>query len=168
MCRTDSTSEPYRPMTRGMRILLVCVLVAALPACGNGAVSSTTVAPETASTAAADASTATTAAGNASPSTIEAPSDSFEPVYDVFLAAVAETIEDTRFADVALEEPELTVAAGLAICEAIVEGENPDAIVAEFVSELAGGQPELADEDQLILTGAILGAAEIALCPDGS
>ena len=155
-------------MTRGMRILLACALVAVLPACGSGDVSSTTTASETEASVAASVSTTTTAGETASPSTTDASDDGFEPAYDVFLAAVAETVEDTRFAGVALEEPELTVATGLAICEAIAGGEDPDAIVAEFVSELAGGQLDVVDDDQLTLTGAILGAAETALCPPGS
>lgn len=89
-----------------------------------------------------------------------------DPSYEVFLAAVAEAVVDTRFANVPFDEPEITVATGLALCEAIAAGEDPDDIIVEFLADLTDGPPTDADNDQLVLTGALIGAAESALCPD--
>lgn len=88
------------------------------------------------------------------------------PSYDVYLAAVAEAVSDTRFVDVPFSQPELTVATGLALCEALAAGEDTDAVLADFLTQLTDGEPSAADEDQLVLSGALLGAAETALCAD--
>ena len=146
-----------------VRGLLLGALLLALAACaGEGGGSTTAIAPEPAASVAVTTTSAPDAGGE---SDTTAPNAEFEPAYDVFLAAVAEAIADTRFAEVPFDEPEVTAAVGLAICESIAAGETPDQIIAEFVGDLAGGEPDQADSDQVQLTGAILGAAETALCP---
>src|SRR5665811_720183 len=42
-----------------------------------------------------------------------------QPAYDVFLAAVADAVEGTRYADTPFESPEVVVSTGLVLCEAI-------------------------------------------------
>ena len=93
-------------------------------------------------------------------------SETVEPRYDVFLAAVAEAVEGTRFAETPFESPEVVISTGLVLCEALADGEDPEALVFEYLTDLTGGSPETADDDQLPLVGALIGAAEAALCAD--
>lgn len=88
-----------------------------------------------------------------------------EPSYEVFLAAVAESVIGTRFEDAAFEEPEIFAATGLLMCERLAAGFEPDEVALEYLTELTGGDPADADDDQLVLAGALLGASEVALCP---
>lgn len=108
--------------------------------------------------------TSTSSADNADPSPATAPEA--QPAYDVFLAAVAEAAEGTRYADTPFESPEVVVSTGLALCEAIADGQDPNSVVFEYLSALVGGSPDEADDDQLVFVGAVIGAAETALCPD--
>lgn len=148
-----------------MIALLVSILLAA---CSAAPEPSPTTVPDpteaTASPAPADpTSTASTSSTvGASPSS----TSGVQPAYDVFLAAVAEAVEGTRYADTPFESPEVVVSTGLALCEAIADGQDPDSVVFEYLSELVGGSPDEADDDQLVLVGALIGAAETALCPD--
>ncbi len=142
-------------------------VVLVVSACGSGggeAVSTATVG-QAITTAPASSTTASSTTTSTPAAAVD--QTQFEPAYDVFLVAVAEAVADTRFADVAFDDPDITVAAGLAVCEAISAGEDPDEIIAEFAADLTGGESERADDDQIRLTGAILGAAERALCPHG-
>ena len=88
------------------------------------------------------------------------------PEYDVFLAAVAETVEGTVFEDVPFDNPELTVATGLLLCERLAGGADVDEVVVDYLAELTEGDVAQADDDQLTLTGALTGAATEALCPE--
>ena len=99
--------------------------------------------------------------------TTAAPSPAVEqPEYDVFLAAVAETVMGTDYEGVPFDSPELTVATGLLLCERLAGGAETDEVVLEYLSELTDGDVTQADDDQLTLTGALIGAATEALCPE--
>jgi hypothetical protein len=88
------------------------------------------------------------------------------PEYDVYLAAVAQTLGGTRFEALPFEEPELFAATGLLLCERREDGVVEDDIIVEYLTDLTDGDPALADDDQLVLAGALMGAAETALCPN--
>jgi hypothetical protein len=128
------------------------------------------VVPETSVVPASSSDTPPTSAANdptspdaAPPNTIEAAANG--PAYDVFIAAVAHAVIGTRFEDSPFEEPEIFVSTGLLMCERLSAGFGPDEVTLEYLTELTGGDPSDADDDQLVLTGALLGAAEVALCP---
>lgn len=87
------------------------------------------------------------------------------PSYDVFLAAVAESVVGTRFEGAPFDDPEIFTATGLLMCERVTAGFGPDEVILEYLTELTGGRPAGADDDQLVLAGALFGAAEVALCP---
>lgn len=146
-----------------MAVLSVSILLAACSASpGSSPITATDPTPETSTSPVPADSTA-------APSTVESTTTSTQgaqPAYDVFLAAVAEAAEGTRYADTPFESPEVVVSTGLALCEAIAAGEDPDAVVFEYLSALVGGSPDEADEDQLIFVGALIGAAETALCAE--
>ncbi len=139
-----------------------------LAACSAAPGPSSTTVPEPAQAASTSPAptepTSTSSADNADPSPTTA--QEAQPAYDVFLAAVAEAVEGTRYADTAFESPEVVISTGLALCEAIADGQDPDSVVFDYLSALAGGSPDRADDDQLVLVGALIGAAETALCPD--
>lgn len=86
------------------------------------------------------------------------------PAYDVYLAAVADVVAETRFADAPYDDPELFAATGLLVCERLAAGQSADDFVFEYLTELTGGDAASADDDQLVLVGAIVGAATEALC----
>lgn len=94
----------------------------------------------------------------------EDPGDGPPPEYDVFLAAMSVALEGTRFEATPFEDPELFAATGLLMCERIEAGINEDDVVFEYLTELTDGEAGSADDDQLVLAGALLGAATEALC----
>lgn len=152
--------------------MLAGALALSVVACGSGDVStpSSTVGPASTQAASDDPTTtepATQTTATQPTNRSEEPVDeSAGPAYDVFLAAVGETVADTRFTDVPFDEPELTVATGLALCEAVAADGDTDTVISDFLAGLAGGDPSTADDEQLVLAGAILGAAETTLCSD--
>jgi hypothetical protein len=87
------------------------------------------------------------------------------PEYDVFLAAVATALEGTRYVNEPFDNPEVVASTGLLFCERIAAGDTPDEVAYEYLTDLTGGDASAADDDQLALAGAILGAATEALCP---
>lgn len=142
-------------------LVVVLGLGLVLVACGSGeaatdeAPAATTIGPSTTSTSVAVV-----------PDEDERESVVIAPEYDVFLAAVAETVEGTGFDGVPFDDPELTVATGLLLCERLSDGADVDEIVVDYLAELTDGEVATADDDQLTLTGALVGAATEALCPE--
>lgn len=139
----------------------VVVLGLVLVACGSGD-ASTDEAPATAAVAPSTTSTSVAA----DPDEDDRETVVIAPEYDVFLAAVAETVEGTAFEGVPFDEAELTVATGLLLCERLADGADVDEIVVDYLAELTDGDVASADDDQLTLTGALVGAATEALCPE--
>ena len=84
----------------------------------------------------------------------------------MFLAAVAVAVQGTRFEEVPFEDPEVVAATGLLMCEQMRDGVSSASIVFDYLSELTQGNPADSDDDQLVLAGALTGAAIEALCPD--
>ncbi len=153
-----------------MRSLWLLVLLVAGTACGGKAVTTDPAAlPDQSenATVATDAATTIPAVSTAPTSTVADPTavEADTPAYDVFLAAVADTLDGTRFEGAPFEDPEVFAATGLLFCERMAQGEAGEQVVVEFLSELAGGDATLADGDQLVLTGALMGAATETLCP---
>lgn len=145
--------------------LLLSILIAACSAApGPSPTTAPEPTPETSTSPVPADPTSTSSTIGTSPSTTSA--QGVQPAYDVFLAAVAEAVEGTRYSETPFESPEVVVSTGLALCEAIGDGQDPDSVVFQYLSELVGGSPEEADDDQLVLVGALIGAAETALCPD--
>ena len=149
-------------------VLLVSLVVAA---CGGG-VDDASVVP----TVEVDPPPSTSATTTAAPTLSSATTDSTSvqggspdvdpvPEYDVFLAAVAEVLVGTRFEDAPFEDPEIFAATGLLLCERMKAGAVGDEVVFDYLTELTGGDASSADDDQLILAGALMGAAKEALCP---
>lgn len=87
------------------------------------------------------------------------------PEYDVFLAALDSALEGTRFEETVFEDPEVVASSGLLLCERLDAGLSQEEVVVEYLAELTDGDVERADDDQLTLAGALVGAAVEALCP---
>lgn len=83
----------------------------------------------------------------------------------VFIATLEELLAGTAYAGEALGEPDLFVATGRLFCERLGSGTTPDEVLTEYLAELTGGA-EVATDDELVLAGALLGAAAGALCPE--
>lgn len=161
-----------------MRSFWLLLLVVAGTACGgNGVATDPAALPDQSENAPAAADLATTipavsiALSSTAPSSTAPSSTAVEahtPAYDVFLAAVADTLEGTRFDGAPFEDPEVFAATGLLFCERMVQGAAGEQVVVEYLSELAGGDATLADGDQLVLSGALMGAATETLCPQAA
>ncbi|NQV07864.1 DUF732 domain-containing protein [bacterium] len=82
----------------------------------------------------------------------------------VFIATVEELVVGTSFEGEALNEPDLFVATGRYFCERLDQGDTPDDVLVAYLDEMAGGV-DVATDDQLVLAGALLGAAVGVLCP---
>ncbi len=142
------------------RIAAVLVSAVVVAACGSATDGPASVVPEATSVPVDGDAVASTVPPAGSTTTVPA-----GPEYDVFLAAVGETLEGTRFEGLPFEEPEVFAATGLLLCERLEDGVVEDQVIVEYLSELADGDLTLADDDQLVLAGALMGAAETALCP---
>lgn len=150
--------------SEGMRSTIVLVLTSlVVTACASTAdVDPTVPAGVTAGTTETTTPSATQPPTTASETTT---SGTVIPEYDVFLAAVATALEGTRYENEPFDNPEVVASTGLLFCERIKAGDSPDEVVLEYLTDLTGGDATAADDDQLALAGAILGAATEALCP---
>ena len=110
------------------------------------------------------ASSTSTSPGTTPPVT---PSSAVEPSEEelaVFIAAMEELVVGTVYEGEATNEPELFLATGWLFCDWLDDGDEPDVVLARYLDELAGGV-DAATDDQLVLAGALLGAAVGVLCP---
>ena len=82
----------------------------------------------------------------------------------IFVAAVEATLVGTAYEGAALESPEVFVATGRLLCERLDAGDTVREVLSDYLDELAGGA-DRAGDDQLVLAGAVLGAAAVTLCP---
>jgi hypothetical protein len=115
--------------------------------------------------AVATTSTTTVAPGSTAPQV--ATTTTVEPSEDdlaVFIAAMEELLVGTVYEGEAINEPELFLATGWLFCDWLDEGDTPDAALTRYLDELAG-EVDAATDDQLVLAGALLGAAVVVLCP---
>lgn len=138
-----------------MRFWLTAVLFALVACSGSTADSAVSV------TAASPAPSATT---DPSPTSTAASTGGVGPQYDVYLAAAADALSGTRYENTPFDDPELFAATGLLVCERLADGQPADDFIFEYLTELTGGDPASAGDDQLVLAGAIVGAATEALC----
>jgi hypothetical protein len=83
----------------------------------------------------------------------------------VFIAAVEETLTGTSYEGAALADPDVFVATGRLFCDQLDAGDDIDTVLARYLTELAGGV-DAAGDDELVLAGAVLGAATVSLCLD--
>ena len=96
-----------------------------------------------------------------------APSTAAEPSEEdmaVFIATMEDSLAGTAYEGDASNEPELFLATGWLFCDWLDEGDTPDEALTRYLEELAGGV-DSAKDDQLVLAGALLGAAVSVLCP---
>lgn len=150
------------PEMRGFALLLSCALVAACAGPDAAGSDQSTVVSSTPTTALPSAGPVTS-----TEPTVDHAQTPAAPAYDVFLAAVAEAVEGTWYAETPFDHPEVVVSTGLVMCEALDEGLSPDEVVLEYLSDLTSADPTTASEDQLVLAGALIGGAEAALCGRG-
>jgi len=158
-----------------MKRLTVLVLVLVMAACG----SDTAEVADSSGTSAGLASTAEEAPApdslvtvpstttSTEPAPTVAPSTMVEPSEEdlaVFIASMEELLTGTVYEGEAINEPELFLATGWLFCDWLDEGDDPDAVLARYLDELAGGV-DAATDDQLVLAGALLGSAVGVLCP---
>ena len=83
----------------------------------------------------------------------------------VFIATLEELLVGTVYEGEALNEPDLFVATGRLFCERLDQGDGADDLLSAYLDELVGGV-EAATDDDLVLTGALLGGAVGVLCPE--
>ncbi|MFH1331078.1 MAG: DUF732 domain-containing protein [Actinomycetota bacterium] len=82
-----------------------------------------------------------------------------------FLATLEELLVGTSYEGEALNEPDVFVATGRLFCERLDKSDSADDVLSAYLDELAGGVGAASD-DELVLAGALLGAAVGALCPE--
>jgi hypothetical protein len=83
----------------------------------------------------------------------------------VFIATLEELLAGTSYEGEALNEPDVFVATGRLFCERLDDGDSVDDLLTAYLDQLAGGV-DIATDDELVLAGALLGAAVAALCPN--
>lgn len=157
-----------------MRRIAVIALVSVMAACGSGTTEVTdspdvttgpastieeTPAPGSSAAVPSTSTSSGTTSSMASSTTIE-PS---EEDLAVFVAAMEELLVGTVYEGEAIKEPELFLATGRLFCDWLDEGDDPDGVLTRYLDELAGGV-DAATDDQLVLAGALLGAAVGVLC----
>ncbi|MCH7584996.1 MAG: DUF732 domain-containing protein [Acidobacteria bacterium] len=149
------------------------LLVLALMVAGCGSITSDTrdlsesfPDPTSSSGASVATSPSTTAATSSSAST-SAPSTTLtvEENLVVFIATLEELLVGTSYEGEALNEPDVFVATGRLFCERLDSGDSADDLLTTYLEQLAGGV-DIATDDELVLAGALLGAAVGALCPE--
>jgi hypothetical protein len=157
--------------TGAMARLTAALLAVLCVACGSETAATTDQAgvtqdsiPAASQTTAPDHQATTVAA--TAPGTDEGPglAEPSEEDLAVFLAAVDELLVGTVYEGAAIGEPELFAATGLLFCDWLDAGIDADGVVTRYLDELAGGV-DAADDDQVVLAGAMLGAAAGVLCP---
>jgi hypothetical protein len=158
-----------------VRLLVALVLVLVLVACGSGSsdvvessgpttaspsIVETTVAPGSY----APSSTTSTSLGTTSVGTSSSTSEPSQEELAVFIAAMEDLLVGTVYEGEAISQPELFLATGWLFCDWLDAGDEPDVVLSRYLDELAGGV-DVATDDQLVLAGALLGAAVAVLCP---
>jgi hypothetical protein len=158
-----------------MRRIAVVVLVLVMAACGSdssevadspdvttGSVSTVEETPIPGSSAAVPSTS--TSPGTTPPVASSTTVEPSEEDLVVFIAAMEELLGGTVYEGEAINEPELFLATGWLFCDWLDEGDEPDVVLSRYLDELAGGV-DAATDDQLVLAGALLGAAVGVLCP---
>lgn len=148
--------------------ILALVLSLVLGACGGETASTTSDVGDPPATPASSTTVPATATDDGSATTTDTETQpTSEPSDDdlaVFIAAMEELLTGTVYEEGALEEPELFLATGYLFCEWLDDGADADGVITRYLDELAGGVDSATDE-QLVLTGALLGSAVGVLCP---
>lgn len=83
----------------------------------------------------------------------------------IFVATIEELLVGTVYEGGALEQPELFLATGFLFCDWLDKGADADTALSRYLEELAGEAASASDE-QLVVAGALLGAAVAVLCPE--
>jgi hypothetical protein len=164
-----------------MRKVALTVLVLAVAACGADAPQEAGGSDTPTGSASPLAETVATSPSIPAPTTSAPPATISEPAptsegatttiaepseqeLAVFIATIEELLVGTVYEGEAINEPELFLATGWLFCDWLDEGSDTDAVFARYLDGLAGGVEEASD-DQLVLTGALYGAAVSVLCP---
>jgi hypothetical protein len=155
-----------------MRRIVPVVLALTLTACGSDATGASdpteaTAAPSSTTGQAEPATSsipAPTSATDPDPTISPAPSEPSPDELAVFIAAIEELTIGTVYEGEPIAEPELFLATGWLFCDWLDEGLETDEVLTRYLNELAGSVAEASD-DQLVLTGALFGAATAVLCP---
>ena len=149
---------------RGTAWTLGLLLVVA--GCGTDAATSTTAgdaAPPASETTIS--TTSTTATSAEPPVTVDDPATS-PPDLEVFIAAIAESLEGTSFEGAPLDDPEVFIGVGQLFCELLAEGLSVDEALAEYLTALEDPDDGASPEDNAFVSGVIMGASLEVLCPD--
>ncbi len=152
------------------RWLAFVLIILTAAACSSGEGTSSTIAPAPATTAPQADPTTTDASAEAAPSTVTATSavattDPFEPLASVLIAALGDALAGTSYADAPFENPEVFIATGQLFCELLDQGADPKDLITDYVTALSDKTVEEAGEDELVLTGSVLGTSVEVLCP---
>lgn len=83
----------------------------------------------------------------------------------VFIAALEAGLTDTRYSGTALSDPEVYIATGQLFCEELDGGAEPALMLSDYLEILTGGDIGSADDDDLIVSGLLLGVSVEVLCP---
>ena len=165
-----------QPFVRGDNGVMryTALLVLALMVSGCGSITSDTrdlsesFPNSTPSSGASAATSPSAAAATSSSASTTAPSTTTLTVEEglvVFIATLEELLVGTSYEGEALNEPDVFVATGRLFCERLDDGDSIDEVLTAYLDELAGGV-DIATDDELVLVGALLGAAVGALCPE--
>ncbi len=140
-----------------------------LAACGNAAPQSTLSGPTDPPTGETALSTTTSSIGSTTTTEPETGQEQGEPTqeeFDAYLTGLDAALAGTPYAEAVAASPEVFIAAGLVFCQGLEEGRDLDSLLEEFVTELTGAGVEDASDEDLTVTGAIVGAAVGSFCPE--
>ena len=142
-------------------------LLLVVAGCGTDTATSTTAGDTASSAGETTTSTTSTTATSATPTvTVDDPATSPAPDLEVFIAAIAESLEGTSFEDAPLDDPEVFIGVGQLFCELLAEGLSVDEALTEYLTALEDPDDGTSPEDNAFVSGVIMGASLEVLCPD--
>lgn len=154
---------------KGVSLISVALLVAA---CGGTAASPTAVTSTTqitTTTITGDGATLPTPA--TAVTTTTSPATTTTTLLDIpqaalFLAAVDDALTGTAYQGAAFDDPEGFLATGVLFCDLLDQGLAVSEVVDAYAQALVSADPEqTVSAEELLLGGAILGAAITLICP---
>lgn len=86
----------------------------------------------------------------------------------IFIAALEAGLVDTKYEGTALSDPTVYIATGQLFCEDLDAGAGPAQLLSDYLEILTEGDIGAADDDDLVVSGLMLGVSVEVMCPQYS
>jgi len=148
---------------------LSIVLLTLLTACSTA---TTNTAPSDSTPPTASEGTVATTVPNDDP-VIASPTTSVEDALEttdlaIFIAALEAGLTDTKYEGTALSDPAVYIATGQLFCEELDAEADPALLLSDYLKILTEGDIGAADDDDLVVSGLLLGVSVEVMCPQHS